>query len=421
VTVRIDAARLWDDLMALGKITEPERPYTRRAFSPLFAAGRDWLAERMRAAGLATRVDAAGNLIGRREGRAPSRPVIMLGSHSDSVPSGGRFDGMAGVAAGIAVARALAQAPLEHPLEVIDFLAEEPNEFGLSCIGSRALSGCLSADHLALSNSQGETLSDALRRVGGVPERIGAARRSDIKAALELHIEQGPVLESRGIDIGLVSAIAGVTRLELEFKGAAGHAGTTPMQGRRDPLIAAAHMIGWIRTRALELAGRGCGHFVATVGIVEALPGGSNVIPASARIVIDARSEDRRLMEEFQASVEAQSAAAARAASVERSRLAVLSDNLPAACDGQLRELLGRCAKLCGLSTLSMASGAGHDTAFLSRVAPAAMLFIPCKDGRSHTPEEWASPAAVAAGTSVLLEAVRALDADRDSTRCPES
>lgn len=424
--MRLDADRLWGDLMALGSITEPDRPYTRRAFSPLFIEGRAWLDERMREAGLATRVDAAGNLIGRREGHRSGR-AIVVGSHSDSVPAGGRFDGMAGLIAGIAIARTFEEerAQLEHPLEIVDFLAEEPNEFGISCIGSRGMSGSLAADHLALTNAKGEALSQAIERVGGDPQRLPDARRSDIAAAFELHIEQGPVLEARGIDIGLVTAISGITRFEIEFQGAAGHAGTTPMSGRRDPLIAAAHMIIWVRDRAVELAQSDRGHFVATVGIVEALPGGSNVIPRSARIVIDARSEDRGVMNDFRAALETESREAARKANVVRSRLACLSDNPPAGCDAQLREVLGRSAAALGLTSMSMASGAGHDTAFLTQVAPAAMAFIPCKDGRSHTPEEWASPKAVAAGASVLLEAVLAVDRDpvvRDPVvRDPES
>ncbi len=422
--MRIDADRLWGDLMALGTITEPGRPYTRLAFSPLFLEGRAWLEERMREAGLNTRTDAAGNLIGRREGKQAGK-AIMVGSHSDSVAAGGRFDGMAGVAAGIAIARTLeeAGAQLEHALEIVDFLAEEPNEFGLSCIGSRGMSGFLAPDHLALTNPKGETLERALECVGGDPKRLANARRSDIAAAFELHIEQGPVLEAKGIDIGLVTAIVGIMRLEVEFQGTAGHAGTTPMIGRRDPLIAAAHLIGWIHDQALELAQSDRGHFVATVGVVEVLPGGSNVIPRSARIVVDARSEDRRLMEDFRVALEAESTAAARKADVVRSRLASLSDNPPALCDPQLRELLGRSASRLGLTSLTMASGAGHDTAFLTQIAPAAMAFIPCKDGRSHTPEEWASPEALAAGAGVLLEAVLAVDggeaAPRVSTGAP--
>jgi beta-ureidopropionase / N-carbamoyl-L-amino-acid hydrolase len=417
VTASVDSVRLWEDLMALGAITEPNRPYTRRSFSPLFDEGRAWLTRRMREAGLVTHIDAAGNLIGRRGGKDPSKPVIVVGSHSDSVPSGGRFDGMAGVIGGVAIARALEERGigLVHPLEVIDFLAEEPNEFGLSCIGSRGITGSLTAEHLALRNSKNETLAAALTRVGGDPEQLTTALRSDIKAAFELHIEQGPVLEAAGIDIGLVTAIAGITRFEIEFQGTAGHAGTTPMRGRRDPLIGAAHMVGWIRARALELAARGQGHFVATVGIMEVLPGGSNVIPRSARIVIDARCEDRRLMEEFRSSADAESREAAQRTNVDRSKFAILSDNLPAACDPHLRDVLSRSANSLRLSSMSMASGAGHDMAFISQIAPAAMVFIPCKDGRSHTPEEWASEEAVAAGTRVVLEAILKVDAEPEA------
>jgi N-carbamoyl-L-amino-acid hydrolase len=401
--------------MALGAITEPERPYTRRAFSPLFGEGRAWLAERMRESGLATHVDAAGNLIGRREGRKHRSPAIVVGSHSDSVPSGGRFDGMAGVIAGIAIARTLRKAAieLERPLEIIDFLAEEPNEFGLSCIGSRGISGFLTTEHLSLTSPGGETLAAAVARVGGEPGRLPMAPRRDIGAAFELHIEQGPVLEREGIDIGVVTAIVGITRLEVEFRGSAGHAGTTPMQGRRDPLIAAAHLVGWVQQTALELAGRGRGHFVATVGIIEALPGGSNVIPRSARIVIDARSEDRGLMGEFRERLDAESRSAAQTANVERAKLACLSDTRPAACDAGLQAVLDKSAKRLGLSTRTMASGAGHDMAFVAQVAPAAMAFIPCKDGRSHTPEEWATAEALTAGAQVLLEAILAVDRTR--------
>ena len=186
-------------------------------------------------------------------------------------------------------------------------------------------------------------------RVGGDPAKLPMAPRRDIGAAFELHIEQGPVLEREGLDIGVVTAIVGITRLEIEFQGSAGHAGTTPMQGRRDPLIAAAHMVEWVRETALELANSGRGHFVATVGIIEALPGASNVIARSARIVIDARSEDRRLMDEFRESLDAESRSAARAANVERSKLACLSDTRPAACDARLQSVLAESAKRLGL------------------------------------------------------------------------
>jgi beta-ureidopropionase / N-carbamoyl-L-amino-acid hydrolase len=409
--IRVDAAALWDDLMALGAITDPARPYTRRSFSALFLEGRSWLTARMHDAGLTTHIDAAGNLIGRRQGTDDSAGVILIGSHSDSVPSGGRFDGMAGVVAGLAMARALAehQVSLRHTVEIVDFLAEEPSEFGLSCIGSRGITGNLSAHDLDLRNPQDETLGAALLRMGGRPGELARAKRSDITAAFELHIEQGPVLESEGIDIGVVSAIVGITRLEIEFKGTAGHAGTTPMSQRRDPLIAAAHMIGWTRQKAEELAGRSLGHFVATVGVVEVRPGATNVIAKTARIIIDARSEESALMEEFRQALDGESRAAAVAARVERVTFNIQSATSPSACAPALRKLLADSAADLDCTTRAMASGAGHDMAFLSQVTPVAMVFIPCTGGRSHTPEEWASAEALERGANVVFSAVQQL------------
>jgi N-carbamoyl-L-amino-acid hydrolase len=408
----IDRDRLWADIIALGEITDPARPYTRRSFSALFLEGRDWLAQRFRDAGLSIHIDVAGNLIGRREGTDPALGSIVIGSHSDSVPSGGRFDGMAGLIAGLAIARDLHAhgIALRHNLEVVDFLAEEPSEYGISCVGSRALAGMLSPANLALRNKQDETLETALTRMGGDPSRLDGAVRADIAAAFELHIEQGPVLEARELDIGIVTSIVGITRIEITFQGIAGHAGTTPMTLRRDPLIAAAALIGWISNTAAMFAARERGHFVATTGIVEVLPNASNVIPKTTRIVIDARSEDRELMEEFCRALDVQSLTAAFAANVDRLGFDRLSDSMPAACDPILRSLLRDSAAALACSSMEMASGAGHDMAFMSLIAPAAMVFIPCKGGRSHTPEEWTTVDQLAIGTEVMLDAVLRFD-----------
>ena len=409
---RIDRDGLWADIIALGEITDPARPYTRRSFSALFLEGRDWLARRFCDAGLSTHIDVAGNLIGRREGTDPALGTIVIGSHSDSVPSGGRFDGMAGVIAGLAIARDLRAhgSARRLNLEVVDFLAEEPSEYGISCVGSRALAGKLSPANLALRNKQDETLETALTRMGGNPGRLDGAVRTDVAAAFELHIEQGPVLEARELDIGIVTSIVGITRIEITFQGTAGHAGTTPMTLRRDPLIAAAGLIGWISSTATTFAARGQGHFVATTGIVEVLPNASNVIPKTARIVIDVRSEDRELMEEFCRALDMQSLTAASAANVDRLGFDRLSDSMPAACDPVLRSLIRDSAEALACSSMEMASGAGHDTAFMSLIAPSAMVFIPCKGGRSHTPEEWTTIDQLAIGTEVVLDAVLRFD-----------
>jgi len=406
----LDADRLWSDVMALAEITDPEHPYTRRSFSPLFLQGRAWLAKRFADAGLAVRIDTAGNLIGRLDGADPSLGLIAIGSHSDTVPSGGRFDGIAGLATGLEVVRSLAGMRLGHAIEVIDFLAEEPSEYGLSCVGSRGMVGALDASMLDLTEPGGEKLRDALRRVGGDPDRLEASRRQDIKAFLELHIEQGIVLESRSLDVGVVTSIVGIHRIEIVFEGAADHAGTTPMALRHDALVAAANTVAAVRRIAEQLAAEGPNHFVATVGILSVEPGASNVVPARCRLVIDARSTNSALTRRFVEAVERDSATYAAAAHVERTSLVTLSDAPPIACDPVLREALRRGAQELGLGETDLASGAGHDAAFMSRICPSAMIFVPCRNGKSHAPEEWADREAIARGAAVVLQAVKTLD-----------
>ncbi len=420
---QINQGRLWADLMALAQITEPDRPYTRRSFSPLFLEGRNWLADRYRAAGLSVRIDAAGNLIGRLVGKRTDVPAIMIGSHSDSVPNGGRFDGIAGVLVGVEIARALteSQTLLDHALEVVDFLAEEPSEFGLSCIGSRAMAGALEGAHLELTGPGQETLAAAIERVGGVSGRLAEARRDDVRAFLELHIEQGPVLEATGIDVGIVTAIVGITRIEICLKGEAAHAGTAPMAGRHDAGVAAAEIVLAVRELAHALNALGEGYFVATAGVLEIRPNAANVVPGEARLVIDARSEKALLMQRFLADLRRRVSEIAVSSSTALSRFELLSHNDPAACDAKLQQVLEESAAAMNCSTKSMASGAGHDAAFVSRIAPSAMLFVPCLGGRSHCPEEWTEPPALAAGAAVLLEAVRRIDRDPLLAHRPET
>lgn len=409
----IDSERLWADLIALGELTEPERPYTRRSFTPLFLEGRALIRDRLEAAGLVVRIDAAGNMIGRLEGSEPGLPAIAIGSHSDTVPAGGRFDGIAGVIAGIAVARAVAEggAPLRHPLEIIDCLAEEPSAFGLSCIGSRGMVSRLDAGMLAMTDPAGRVLADALREVGGDPDAVPAARRDDLAAFLELHIEQGPVLEAGAIDIGVVTAIVGIRRIEIRFEGQAAHAGTAPMHLRRDAAYAGALTLVRIREQAEALAEEGGAYFVATVGIMEVWPGGSNVVPGRCRLVVDVRSSDMAVTDRFAARLNRDSLASAETARVDRTEMTVLSDGVPAVCDPAIRTLIGHAAEDAGLTWIEIASGAGHDAAFMAAVCPSAMIFIPCLRGMSHTPDEYSTPDQLAAGTRVLLDTVLRLDA----------
>ncbi len=408
----VNAGRIADIIKGLARITEPDKPYTRRAFTPLFLEGRAFLEQRFKAAGLETRIDASGNLIGRRRGRKSALGTIMLGSHSDTVPEGGRFDGIAGVAAALEVAQALSDAGirLDHDLEIVDFLAEEVSIFGVSCIGSRGLAGLIPDGWL--SRTQGElTLRQGMIDAGGDPSRLARQKRSDIKAFLELHIEQGPVLEAERCDIGIVTAIAGITRIEILFDGQADHAGTTPMGRRRDALVAAARMVGEVERLATDYA-KGEGHFTATVGEFSIEPNAANVVPSRARILIDARAELRPDMERFIAEIDQLAVDIQRETGVSIASPKLISDNFPTPADPLVMGNLEQASDRVGAKRRRMASGAGHDTAWMARISRSAMIFIACRDGRSHTPDEWAENDDIALGTAVLFEAVRKLDID---------
>ena len=406
----VDPSRIMDVIDGLARLTEPGRPYTRRAFTALFPAGRDFLDQKFRAARLETRIDAAGNLIARRPGRIPGRGTIMLGSHSDTVPDGGRYDGIAGVAVALEVARALADhgIELDHDLEVVDFLAEEVSIFGVSCIGSRGMAGVLPQDWLAREVG-GLTLEQGIRDAGGDPARLSVAARKDIAAFLELHIEQGPVLETEKLDIGVVTAISGITRIEIVVEGRADHAGTTPMGARADALAAAARLVTGVEALARSLS-EGPGHFTATVGEFSIEPNAANVVPSRARLLIDARAEHRTAMDVFAASVEQMAEQVARETRTVIAPPRRISDNMPTPGDPLLLDVLDAACGAAGARHRRMASGAGHDTAFMAKVTRSAMIFVPCLGGRSHAPEEFAETDDIALGAAVLFNAVIQLD-----------
>lgn len=408
----VSEERLWADVMALADITEPGAPFTRRSFTPKFLEGREFLRGRFEAAGLVVRTDAGGNLIGRRAGRESGHGTILIGSHSDTVPDGGRFDGVAGVATALEVARSLADHGVElaHDLEVVDFLAEEVSAFRISCVGSRAMAGHLTQDMLVELGPGEQKLYDALKRVGGDPASLQKALRSDIAAYLELHIEQGRVLESANEDIGVVRTIAGITRVALVIEGRADHAGTTPMSLREDALSGAIDVIRAVRDQARGRAEAGNGYFVATTGELHVEPNAANVVPRMVRLLIDARAEKRETMQDFLQWMRTTLPPLAEAQGAKLSSFDVLSDATPAFMDLIICRTLAESAAALGLSYREMASGAGHDAAWVSRFAPAAMIFIPCRDGRSHTPEEWTESAQLAAGAAVMFEAVLRID-----------
>jgi len=410
MTLQVNQERLWRDVMALGDITERDKPYTRQAFTPMFHAGRAWLAEQFEQAGLAVRLDAVGNLIGRLEGDAMARDktIWMLGSHSDTVLGGGRFDGIAGVLAALEITRTIQEqnVSLCRPLEIVDFLAEEPNLFGGSCVGSRAMAGALPPEMLngrAVCNGQDITLAEAIRQCGGRPEAIPAMPRRDIHAFFELHIEQGPVLEASHHDIGVVTAIVCIRRMEIHLKGETDHVGTMPMSIRRDAAAAAADVMVWIRRQAEGLSQEGHGHFTATVGVVEIQPNAVNVVPEHARLRLDIRSETPEMMDRFTEGLKQALTDITARLRVSLETFHILSDAPAAQCDKALQAQLSQTARTLGYSAMPMASGAGHDAAFLSRIARMAMVFIPCRQGKSHGESEWSAPDALAKGANVIL------------------
>jgi N-carbamoyl-L-amino-acid hydrolase len=410
-----DPDRIWQDLKNLSSFRDPAcGGWTRRPFTPAYNAGRDYLEARMKEAGLIVSRDEAANLIGRRPGRDCRLPPIWIGSHSDTVLSGGRFDGSSGVIAAIEIARLLEENrhELAHTLEIFDYTAEEPTDFGISTVGSKALAGNLSEEMLALEDGSGRTLAEALQEYGGDPENISRAarKRGAVTACLELHIEQGPVLESGGNILGAVSGIVGVRRFLVKVKGRADHAGTAPMSLRRDALAGAAEMI-----LALETIAAGCGNpepCVGTVGRIRIAPNAANVVAGAAELNAEIRAFDRRLLKDL--SSRFLSACRQTAARRDLSlTLSTLSHTDPVRVDPGILGLVRRsCAGVTGRYR-EISSGAGHDSNQLACIAPVGMIFVPSREGRSHCPEEYTDPHALALGTEALLATLLAIDGRR--------
>lgn len=404
------AERLAADLAALAAFTRPDRPYTRRAFSDEDRAAREWLAERMAQAGLGVSVDPAANQVGRRPGRADGPPLVV-GSHLDTVQDGGRFDGIAGVLAGLEVARCLEAAGrrLVRPLEIVNFTCEEPSDFGLSTIGSRALSGRLDAATAArLRDDGGRTLAEAIDSVGGRARDLDAARRAPGAVAryVELHIEQAASLDQAGVPVGVVTAIAAPSRFRVRVLGRQDHAGGTPMDGRRDALAAAAEVVLAVERVAREVGRR----MVGTVGRLEVRPNMVNIVPGEVALLADFRGIEEPAIAETLARFRASAAEIAARRGVDVA-LDPLMREAPLAVPEPMVAEAAAAARAVGVPYRLLTSGASHDANHVARLCPVGLLFIPCRDGRSHCPEEWAEAAHLAAGTRVLLELLLRLDA----------
>jgi len=408
----LNADRLWSRVEALSRFTLPDVPWTRRAFSPLFDDARAWLRGQFEAAGLATRLDAGGNLVGTRAGRDPSRKPIATGSHCDTVMEGGRFDGIIGVLAGIEVAHTLNEhgIELDHPFEVIDFLSEEPSDYGISCVGSRALSGQLSADMLAACNPAGESLAQGIARIGGDPAALSAPLRGagGTAAFVELHIEQGPVLESRGLPIGVVTNIVGIRRVQIVVQGQPDHAGTTPMDIRRDALVGAARIIDAASRQASAASGNP--HYVvATVGRLSMTPNAANAVPGRVEMTLEMRSDSNTVLDSFPETLMAGVADDLKAWRLTAG-FTQLSRAQPTDCSPLVMDAVKAAADQLGYASMRLPSGAGHDAVYMAPTGPIGMIFIPCLNGRSHCPEEWIEPSQLLDGTRVLYQSVLQLD-----------
>ena len=416
--IEVDVGRVSRELEALASWNEAEPPaVTRVVFTEEDLAARAFVKGLFDEAGLAVREDALGNTFARWDGLRPDLPAVASGSHTDAIPGAGRFDGTVGVLGAIEAVRALQRAGFRptRSVELILFTSEEPTRFGVGCLGSRALAGTLDADALAaLKDRDGRGL-DEVRLASGFAGpldslKIPAGRYS---AFVELHIEQGPLLERAGLPIGVVTAIAAPATLRLTFEGEGGHAGTVLMPDRRDALCGAAELI-----LAVEAAARECGSpdAVATTGVCRVDPGAVNGIPARVTLEVDVRDVDPGPRDRVVTRVRDSASAVARRRGLLVETLTLNIDPPAAAGKAVVAAVESACRGL-DLPFLSMVSRAYHDALFMARVAPAGMIFIPCKGGVSHRPEEYSAPEEIGRGVAVLAGTLAALSSDEGGRR----
>jgi N-carbamoyl-L-amino-acid hydrolase len=408
--IEVDGDRLGSEIEALASISDAEAPaVTRIVFTPADLKARAWLGVRCEEAGLSLRQDPIGNTFARWIGSDPTLSAVGTGSHIDAIPNAGKYDGVVGVLGGLEAIRALQRGGFRprRSIELLVFTSEEPTRFGIGCIGSRMLSGTLSPDAARRFKDSDDASLDEVRESAGFHGQLETVKLPSAyyKAFVELHIEQGPVLERQRIPLGVVTSIAAPASLRISIDGSGGHAGGVLMPDRRDALCAAAELI-----LAIEDAARTSGAVdtVATVGLCEVFPGAVNSIPSRVRLSVDIRDTDlnRRdgVMQEI--GIASNAIAAERQVSI---RPQLLNADAPADCAPAVIEALTASCRKHNLTFLPMVSRAYHDSLFMSRIAPTAMLFIPCRNGYSHRPDEYASPEDIARGTLVLAETLAAL------------
>jgi ureidoglycolate amidohydrolase len=412
MNLAMDRDRLLSEIETLASFSDAEAPaVTRVVFTPADLKARAWLKTRCEDAGLMVRHDAIGNTFARWIGSEPAASVVGTGSHIDAIPNAGKYDGVVGVLGGLEAIRTLRQSGFRprHSIELLVFTSEEPTRFGIGCLGSRLLSGTLTADGARRLTDRDGASIDEVRVAAGFGYKLEDVKLPSgyYKAFLELHIEQGPLLERQHIPLGIVTKIAAPATIRVAIEGAGGHAGAVLMPDRRDALCAAAELI-----LAIEKAARTSGAIdtVATVGICEVFPGAVNSIPSRVRLSVDVRDTDLERRDAVIREIESagQGISATRQVSIHTE---LLNADPPADCAPAIVEALSASCRQYGLSFLPMVSRAYHDTLFMARIAPVAILFIPCRNGYSHRPDEYASPDDMARGVLVLANTLATLSA----------
>ena len=403
--LRVNGERIMKHINGLAEFGKnPQGGASRVAYSDADKQGREYVLGLMRDAKLDVSIDAAGNLIGRRAGSASGLRPLLIGSHIDTVPEGGNYDGVVGSMGAIEVAQTLAEnnVTTRHPLEVVIFQNEEG---GL--IGSRAMDGELTERELDLVSRSGKTIREGIRFIGGDPAKLADVRRKkgDIAAYLELHIEQGATLDTEKIKIGVVEGIVGINWWDVTIEGFANHAGTTAMNNRQDALLAAAKFIEAVNRVVTSVPGRQVG----TVGRINALPGAPNVIPGKVVLSLELRDLDAAKINMLYEKIRAEAQQIANA-SRTKFDFKEINVNIPAPTDVRIRGLIGEAARELGLSTKMLPSGAGHDAQDMARLGPVGMIFVPSVGGISHSPREFSHPEDIANGANVLLHTLLKLD-----------
>jgi N-carbamoyl-L-amino-acid hydrolase len=405
--LRLNGDRLMQHIKGLAEFgTNPQGGVSRVAYSDADKQGREYVMGLMKDARLDVTIDAAGNIVGRRPGSVNKLPPLILGSHIDTVPEGGNYDGVVGSMGAIEVAQVLGEnkITLRHPLEVLIFQNEEG---GL--IGSRAISGDLTEKELDLVSRSGKTIREGIKFIGGDPAKLREVVRQNMGAYLELHIEQGNILETEKINIGVVEGIVGINWWDVTIEGFANHAGTTAMNNRQDALLAAAKFIQAVNQIVTSVPGRQVG----TVGRINALPGAPNVIPGKVVLSLELRDLDAAKIKMLYDKIYAEAQKIAND-SKTKFDFKEINVNTPAPTNQFMRSHITEAARALSLSTKLMPSGAGHDAQDMTRLGAVGMIFVPSVGGISHSPREFSHPQDIINGANVLLHASLRFDPDQE-------